>query len=473
MSPIRDAWQSIFRRDPLSTDKGKSELVFLNVWLHIHPAKVKKENLKFKHTFYLGFITFYLFLILVTTGVALMFYYRPHPPQAYQDMKDLQFVVYFGSFLRNMHRWSAHGMVICVFLHMCRVFYTGSYKRPRQFNWVIGVVLFLLTLGLSFTGYLLPWDQLAFWAITVGTNIGSYAPVVGAGVRELLLGGHAVGDAALLRFYVLHVAVLPALVTLLTMVHFWRVRKDGGLSRPVWKLKPEQRKDLVTIGAPAALAAGAPAARAFAASAAAGAPTELAAGPSTAPATGTPTALAVSASATPAMVAVPASKDKTYGLMEVVTGKPIFETVGADEEEDAVFSYPYAFFREGIALLATVISVMAVSLFWQAPLEELANPVKTPNPAKAPWYFLGLQELVSHSALLGGVIAPALVVLALLAVPYIDPNPSRRPSDRKWAIRAFTLFVVVNVVLIVVGTFFRGPGWAMVPPWVHVVAGGE
>ena len=131
MNPIRDAWQSIFRRDPLSTDKGKSELVFLNVWLHIHPAKVKKENLKLKHTFYLGFITFYLFLILVTTGIALMFYYRPHPPQAYQDMKDLQFVVYLGSFLRNMHRWAAHGMVICVFLHMCRVFYTGSYKRPR------------------------------------------------------------------------------------------------------------------------------------------------------------------------------------------------------------------------------------------------------------------------------------------------------------------------------------------------------
>ena len=141
MNPLRDVWQSIVRRDPLSTDKGKSELVFLNVWLHIHPAKVKKENLKVKHTFYLGFITFFLFLILVTTGVALMFYYRPNPPQAYQDMKDLQFVVYLGGFLRNMHRWSAHGMVICVFLHMCRVFYTGSYKRPRQFNWVIGVVL--------------------------------------------------------------------------------------------------------------------------------------------------------------------------------------------------------------------------------------------------------------------------------------------------------------------------------------------
>jgi quinol-cytochrome oxidoreductase complex cytochrome b subunit len=249
---------------------------------------------------------------------------------------------------------------------------------------------------------------------------------MGARLRELLLGGHTVGESALLRFYVLHVAVLPVLMTLLTMVHFWRVRKDGGLSRPVWKLQEEKPAQLVTIGAPD---------------------------------TGAP-------------LAVPASKDKTYGLMEVVTGKPIFETVSAEEEEDTVFSYPYAFFREGVALLVTVTTVMAVSLFWKAPLEELANPAKTPNPAKAPWYFLGLQELVSHSALLGGVIVPTLAVLALIAIPYVDSNPSRRPSDRRWAIRAFTLFVVINVVLIVVGTFFRGPGWALVPPWVHI-AGAE
>ena len=230
MTLLTDIWQSIFRRDPLSTDKGKSELVFLNVWLHIHPAKVKKENLKVKHTFYLGFITFFLFIVLVTTGVALMFYYRPYPQQAYQDMKDLQFVVYLGTFLRDMHRWSAHGMVICVFLHMCRVFYTGSYKRPRQFNWVIGIFLFLLTLGLSFTGYLLPWDQLAYWAITVGTNIAGYVPLVGQSAKELLLGGPEVGQDALIRFYTLHIAVLPVLMMLAVSIHLWRVRKDGGLA---------------------------------------------------------------------------------------------------------------------------------------------------------------------------------------------------------------------------------------------------
>ncbi|WP_348261577.1 cytochrome b N-terminal domain-containing protein [Telmatobacter sp. DSM 110680] len=428
MNLIREIWQSIVRRDPLSTDKGKSELVFLNVWLHIHPAKVKKENLKFKHTYFLGFITFFLFLILLTTGIALMAYYRPYPSAAYQDMKDLRFVVFMGPFLRNMHRWSAHGMVICVFLHMCRVFYTGSYKKPRQFNWVIGVFLLLLTLSLSFTGYLLPWDQLAYWAITVGTNIGSYAPLVGGQVRELLLGGHSVGEAALLRFYVLHVAVLPALIILFTIVHFWRVRKDGGLSRPVWKLKPQMQEALVTIGAPAEV-----------------------------------TPLKTQA----------AAQSKTYGLMEVVTGKPIFETISPEEEEDTVFSYPYAFVREAVVLMATVTTIMTISLFFNAPLEELANPAKTPNPAKAPWYFLGLQELVSHSALLGGVIVPALMVIALIAIPYFDRNPSRRLADRKWALWIYTFFVLVNLILIVVGTFFRGPGWALVPPWVHVVSGAE
>ena len=427
MNLIREIWQSIVRRDPLSTDKGKSELVFLNVWLHIHPAKVKKENMKFRHTFYLGFITFFLFLILLTTGIALMVYYRPYPAQAYQDMKDLQFAVFMGTFLRNMHRWAAHGMVICVFLHMCRVFYTGSYKKPRQFNWVIGVLLLLLTLSLSFTGYLLPWDQLAYWAITVGTNIGSYAPLIGGQLRELLLGGHSVGEGALIRFYVLHVAVLPAAMILLTIVHFWRVRKDGGLSRPVWKLKGK-KEELVVIGAPAV-------------------------------------AVPMQASAT--------SKDKTYGLMEVVSGKPIFETVTPEEEEDTVFAYPYAFVREAVVLMATVTTVMTMSLFLNAPLEELANPAKTPNPAKAPWYFLGLQELVSHSAFLGGVVAPALMVLALLAIPYLDRNPSRRPADRKLILWLFTIFVVANLALIVLGTFFRGPGWALVPPWVHVVGGAE
>ena len=119
----------------------------------------------------MGGITFLLFLILVVTGIILMFYYRPTGEYAYHDMKYLQFDVPFGMIMRNMHRWGAHAMVIAVWLHMFRVFMTGSYKPPREFNWVIGVNLLVMTLMLSFTGYLLPWDQLSIWAVTVGTNM--------------------------------------------------------------------------------------------------------------------------------------------------------------------------------------------------------------------------------------------------------------------------------------------------------------
>ena len=141
-------------------------------------------------------------MILVVTGVLLMFYYVPSTTQAYDRMLDLRGTVAFGIFLRNMHRWSAHGMVAVVFLHMCRVFLTGAYKKPREFNWVIGVVLLLVTLFLSFTGYLLPWDQLAFWAITVGTSIAGYAPLIGKQMQVPAAGryhGRAGSAAAFLR----------------------------------------------------------------------------------------------------------------------------------------------------------------------------------------------------------------------------------------------------------------------------------
>ncbi len=162
-----------------------------------------------------------------------MLYYHPSVPQAYNDMKDLEFVVSSGVFLRNIHRIAAHLMVVSVFLHMLRVFYTGSYKHPREFNWVVGVLLLILTLFLSFTGYLLPWDQLSYWAITVGTTISSYVPFVGKAIRFLLLGGNIVGENALLRFYVLHCVILPVFMIALMAIHFWRIRKDGGISGPL------------------------------------------------------------------------------------------------------------------------------------------------------------------------------------------------------------------------------------------------
>src|SRR5512136_3278391 len=184
------------------TRVGHSQAAISSFFLHFQPAKVNRRSLKFRTTLGLGLITLYLFLILTVTGVLLMFYYVPATDYAYQNMKDLEFVVTAGQVLRNMHRWAAHLMVIFVALHMCRVFYTAAYKPPREFNWVVGVCLFLLTLALSFTGYLLPWDQLAFWAITVGTNIAAYAPLVGDRLKFLLLGGHVIGPMTLLRFYV-------------------------------------------------------------------------------------------------------------------------------------------------------------------------------------------------------------------------------------------------------------------------------
>ena len=223
-------WKSIFRRGPARTNRTRSLAIFGNIFLHALPVKVREKSLRIRATYYLGSISFLLFVLLSVTGVLLMFYYHPAVPQAYRDMKDLQFVVSNGLFLRNLHRLAAHLMVIAVFWHMFHVFYRGGYKPPREYNWVVGVVLLLSTLLLSYTGYLLPWDQLAFWAITVGSNIISAMPILGRPVRFLLLGGHLVGENALLRFYVLHCVILPLAAVLLIAVHFWRVQKDGGLT---------------------------------------------------------------------------------------------------------------------------------------------------------------------------------------------------------------------------------------------------
>jgi quinol-cytochrome oxidoreductase complex cytochrome b subunit len=416
MKLIDEFLDSYRRRAPLSTAKGRIQLVFHTLWLHIHPVKVHKSHFRFTYTWYLGFISFYLFLILTATGIALMFYYRPSTALAYQDMKDLEFAVFLGKFTRNLHRWSAHAMVIVVVLHMYRVFVTGSYKKPRQFNWVIGVLLLLLTLLLSFTGYLLPWDQLAFWAITVGTSIGAYTPWLGPKLKELLLGGTIVGDAALNRFYVLHCIALPAALAALTMVHFWRIRKDGGLSPPPGRSggKEERR--------------------------------------------GGAQFWKVSLARTSRMI----EPDNPGGV--AVAAKTIAPPV-ASPDEDIVLAYPFAFYREGVALLATLAVMMAVSLVWDAPLEAIANPAKTPNPAKAPWYFLGIQELVSYSAFLGGVAAPAVMVLALLALPYLDTSPERRPSKRKLAVGVFSIVLLANLAFILIGAWFRGEGWKLVLPW--------
>lgn len=418
-------WTSIFRNDLPHTDLGRSRTSFTNFFLHIHPVKVHKHTLRPWFTMGLGLISLFLFLTLTVTGVLLMFYYVPSTTQAYDRMLDLRGSVAFGVFLRNMHRWSAHGMVAVVFLHMCRVFFTGSYKKPREFNWVIGVLLFLLTLFLSFTGYLLPWDQLAFWAITVGTAIAGYAPVFGNEIRFLLLGDTTVGQEALLRFYVLHVAVLPLITTLLIAVHFWRIRKDGGMSRPAEADTVETPKT-----APAAVPAAAPA-LAFAGS-----------------------------------DGINVIEKKRYGIQGMVRGP--FTKVG-NVPDNSVYSYPNLLLAELFVFILTILGVLLVSFFFNAPLEDPVNILHPPNPAKAPWYFLGLQEMVSYSAFWGGVGIPGLEVLILLALPYFDRGQKGIgvwfSRERLLANTLFMTFVFVNILLIIIGTFFRGQNWEFVSPF--------
>ena len=226
-------WQSVFRQGYPDTEENRAKVIVNTLFLHIHPVKVKKHSLKISYTWGLGVISGFLFVVLVATGAYLMFFYAPSIERAYTDIQNLETTITFGMLMRNMHRWAAHLMVLTVFLHMCRVFFTGGYKHPREFNWVIGVVLWIVTLLLSYTGYLLPWDQLAYWAVTVGTNIAGATPLIGDQIRLIMLGASETGPEALVRFYALHIAILPGVMTILIGVHFWRIRKDGGLSSPL------------------------------------------------------------------------------------------------------------------------------------------------------------------------------------------------------------------------------------------------
>jgi cytochrome b6 len=239
-------YKSIFRVKHDDKPRSRALGVLSNVFLHLHPAKINRDAVAYNFTWGMGGITFYLFVVLTFTGALLMFYYHPSKVQAFRDILYLEHDVPFGKLLRNMHRWAAHLMIITVWLHMFRVFLTGSYKKPREFNWAVGVILMLLTMLLSFTGYLLPDDQLGFWAVTVGTNMARATPLLGHegpfgpqlgmtpynDVRFGLLGGSIVDSNALLRSYIWHCIAIPLIAGVFMAVHFWRVRKDGGISGP-------------------------------------------------------------------------------------------------------------------------------------------------------------------------------------------------------------------------------------------------
>jgi quinol-cytochrome oxidoreductase complex cytochrome b subunit len=415
------AWRSLFRHPQLDTPRGRALQSFSNVFLHIYPVKIPKRVLRIRYSFRLGFISTVLLGILVMTGIGLMFFYTPAVGSAYGDMQHLRTSVGFGQLVRNVHRWSAHLMVLAVFLHLVRVFYAGAYKAPREFNWVMGVILMLLTLGFSFTGYLLPWDQLAYWAVTVGTNLVHYVPVVGGSVQDLLIGGDQIGQSTLLRFYVLHVAVLPLLTVLGLTVHIWRVRKDGfAVTRPSVGAFEEAATAVDTVPPPAVA-------------------------PTTDPGGLHP------------------ERTRVLGVVDR-------ESVTAEERpvDDTVFTWPHLIVRHVVVALGVAAVVLALGVAFAAPLRGLANPNLTPEPAKAPWYFAGLQELLSRfHPLVAGILIPTAAVITLVLLPYIDRNPDTRARHRKVAIIVFSVLLAVAVVLTVIGTFFRGPGWEFIAPWTH------
>ena len=246
------AAKSFFRTGVPRTRRSRLLVILNSLWLHLHPARTHRHAVRLRYTWCMGGLSFFLFMVLTVTGILLMFYYRPTVEYAYMDIVDLREQVPLG-IMRELHRWTAHLMVITVWIHMFRVFMTGSYKPPREFNWGVGVILLVLTLLLSFTGYLLPWDQLAIWAVTVGTNMARATPFLGhegpgasllqvgdialvhagSDIRFALLGGRFVGEATLLRFYVLHCVGLPFVAILLMALHFFRIRKDGNISAPM------------------------------------------------------------------------------------------------------------------------------------------------------------------------------------------------------------------------------------------------
>ena len=321
--------------------KKKAGLITRNFFLHIHATRVHVHSMKPFYTFGLGMILGFFFLIMVFTGVILMIYYTPSVEDAYNSVKDIVYVVPGGRIIRNIHRWASQGMVIIIFLHLVRVFYTGSYLGNRSLNWVIGVVLLIIILLSNFSGYLLPWDQLAYWAVTIGSNIAASARELtdllgitalfdpGGFLKKLLIGGETVGQPALSRFFALHVIFLPLTILILMGVHFWRIRKDGGLSRPI-------------------------------------------------------------------------------------------RYAGEKGNENKWPAWPVLMWTELGILLLTVLVILIIALVADAPLLERANPAFPENPAKSPWYFLGIQEMVSYSAFAGGMLIPVLYLVFLFLIPYRD-----------------------------------------------------
>jgi quinol-cytochrome oxidoreductase complex cytochrome b subunit len=343
--------------------------------LHFRPTTVPERTVRFSLTWGLGGIAFVLVILLFGSGLMLKFVYEPTVSDAYESIRYLERQVPFGQLLRNLHRWSGYGLILAAFLHLLRVFYTGAYTSPRQLNWVIGLGLFALVVLSNFTGYLLPWDQIAYWAITISASMLEYVPLIGSGLKTAVLAGAEPGQGTLMNFYAIHTAILPLLIALLLPFHFWRIRKAGGL-------------------------------------------------------------------------VIPRSPSETH--LPDIPELPVM---------------PHLFAREAGVALVTLLLVLLVSMVFNAPLADPANPGLSPNPTKAPWYFMGLQELLMHfHPVFAVLIVPLPVIAAILALPWIDPSTDqngiwfRSARGRRLALFSVPVAALVTVAAIALDEFMIRTG---------------
>jgi quinol-cytochrome oxidoreductase complex cytochrome b subunit len=355
---------------------------FSNLILHLHPRAVPAEALRLSRTFGLGGAALVLFLLLAATGTLLLVSYEPSPERAYGTVAALVDQVPFGALVRSAHHWAANGLVLVAFLHLLRVFYRGGHLPPRRSNWWVGVALLLLLIASAFTGYLLPWDQLAYWAVTISTGMLEYVPLAGGLLLAAARGGAEIGPATLARFFVLHVAVLPIAMLMLLAFHFWLVRKVGGV------VLPDDAGD----------------------------------------------------AAEPRGPLVPISPGLTQ--------------------------------REGVAALVVVAAVLLIAAVADAPLMAQANPGMSPNPAKAPWYFMGLQELLVHlHPLFAAVVIPALALGLLVALPWLGggAGPAGRWFGSRRGARMALAAAVAGAVLATLAILADEP-LRRAPPWLPRLA---
>ncbi len=371
--------RALMRGDPPTERPNPRYKVHTTSFLfHIRPRYYQRAATIFAHTFHLGFFTAFFFFVETFTGLILMIYYTPSPEEAYTSILDLMSNVPFGQMLRDMHRLGAEAMVIFSVLHMLRTYLTGSYKKERTFTWLTGVILLGITLILSFSGYLLPWDQLAYWAVTIGTSMAEAAPFIGTEFNLLLRGAPDIGAGGLLRFYLLHVILLPLAAILVISIHYYKVAREHGISLPArfeeGDVSKEEEKD---------------------------------------------------------------AKQRIDIIPDLLTHE-VFLTV-----------------------LGIFFLVIATAYFYHAPLENHANPQQTPLDTKAPWYFWWLQGMLKlGDKTLMGIILPTLIIVLLLAVPYIDRNPHRSLFKRPVAVSLGIIATLVLVLLSYMGT----PEYGIVTP---------